>query len=263
MFRNRSIQTDCIFWSIDGEIEPKERYTVIRTPSRPDYFWGNLLIYNEAPTKRDAALWSEDFRVEFANRPDIRHQAFTWDDPMGEMGAADSFKGFEPDCQDVLISRSVVQPVHHRHDLSIRPIRSDADWEAVYKAKLAIRPPEYAEAMYDPFMKEQVKFFRRLVSAGHGLWHGAYLDGQLAANLGLFVTERIGRFQSVDTSPEFRKQGICRSLVYAVSSAALEKSCDELVMVASSNEKFNATGVYRSVGFKVEQKVGTLEYTAQ
>jgi hypothetical protein len=40
------------------------------------------------------------------------------------------------------------------------------------------------------FIEGRTAAVRRLVDAGHGVWFGAFLDGRLAAQLGLFTDGR-------------------------------------------------------------------------
>jgi hypothetical protein len=51
MWKLRSVGfvTDLFLVAFDGVIEDKGRYVVVRTPSNPDFWWGNFLLYPEAP----------------------------------------------------------------------------------------------------------------------------------------------------------------------------------------------------------------------
>ena len=54
--RNLGYRTDCVILHYNGQIEEKEDYYVIRTPSNPTYYWGNFLLYKFAPKKRSLRL---------------------------------------------------------------------------------------------------------------------------------------------------------------------------------------------------------------
>ena len=56
--------------------------------------------------------------------------------------------------------------------------------------------------------------YRQMQRAGLGGWFGAFLGNRVVADLGLFCIGGVGRFQTVETVPEFRRQGICGTLVY-------------------------------------------------
>ena len=95
-----------------------------------------------------------------------------------------------------------------------------------------------------------------MTRAGLGEWFGAFVGKQMAGGLGLFVNEGIGRFQEVVTRSEFRRQGVCRSLVFEASSEAFRcLGAERLVMVAADD--YIAARIYEQVGFRpVERQVG-------
>ena len=69
------------------------------------------------------------------------------------------------------------------------------------------------------------------------------------ADLGLFFGEGVGRFQSVETSAEHRRQGICRAMVNHVSNHGLAAHPGiTLIMHADAHDV--ARGIYCSVGFE-------------
>jgi ribosomal protein S18 acetylase RimI-like enzyme len=101
---------------------------------------------------------------------------------------------------------------------------------------------------YTPFKKKWLDVRRRLADQGLGNWYGAYIDDILVGDLGLFRDGTIARFQDVGTEVEFRRRGICGTLVYEVSKRALESDdIETLVMVADEN--YHAARIYESVGF--------------
>jgi ribosomal protein S18 acetylase RimI-like enzyme len=90
---------------------------------------------------------------------------------------------------------------------------------------------------------------RALAGAGHGAWFGAFLDGQLASQLGVFSDRRgIARYQEVATHPDARRQGLAATLLgHAARYATGHLAATTLVIVADPGE--SAIGVYRGVGF--------------
>jgi predicted GNAT family acetyltransferase len=101
-----------------------------------------------------------------------------------------------------------------------------------------------------------MKRYRRMGQAGLGEWFGAFLDGRLVADLGVFTDGSVGRFQSVGTHPGYRRRGICGTLVHQASRHAFERiGVETLVMVA--DEHYFAAKIYESVGFqRTEKQVG-------
>lgn len=109
------------------------------------------------------------------------------------------------------------------------------------------------EEGYRAFKERQMARYRGMVRAGLGHWFGAFLEGRLVADLGVFRDGELGRFQSVGTHPNFRRRGICGTLVYRAASYAYEAmGIRTLVMVA--DEHYHAARIYESVGFRPTEK---------
>lgn len=95
--------------------------------------------------------------------------------------------------------------------------------------------------------------YRAMARKGLGAWFGAFLGGQLVGDLGMFVEGDIGRFQSVGTYPDFRRRGVCGTLVFHAAVHALEKmQVQTLVMVADLH--YHAARIYESVGFAAAER---------
>jgi ribosomal protein S18 acetylase RimI-like enzyme len=67
--------------------------------------------------------------------------------------------------------------------------------------------------------------------------------------LGLFRAEELGRYQSVQTHPDFRRRGIAGAMVYKAALFGLEHfNLETLVIVAEAGSP--AERLYRSLGFE-------------
>ena len=97
--------------------------------------------------------------------------------------------------------------------------------------------------------------------SGMGNWFGAYLEGQLIGDLGIFFGENMGRYQNVGTHPDFRRQGVCQTLVFEAAQLTLkEHPISMLVMEADAHA--HAAKIYKSLGFKpVERKLSLSWWT--
>jgi predicted GNAT family N-acyltransferase len=83
---------------------------------------------------------------------------------------------------------------------------------------------------------------------GLGYWFGAFLHGQIVGDLGLYRDRGLGRFQSVETCPHFRRQGVCGRLIYEAAQFGFHHmGLERLVMVA--DEAYHAAKIYEAVGF--------------
>jgi len=69
-------------------VERRSGFLVIRSPSNPEHFWGNLLLFDDAPLAGDALRWEALFAEVFGDEPRVRHRTFAWDRTDGVFGAA-------------------------------------------------------------------------------------------------------------------------------------------------------------------------------
>ena len=256
--RSLAWRTDLIFPRFDGEILDRGRYLVIRTPSNPTFYWGNFLLFDCPPAPGDDERWPRLFTEEIGAPPRVRHQAFGWDSLEGEAGAAQAFvaRGFRLIHSSVLTASAVTPPHHTAADIAVRVLESEADWRQATENQIRCREPEHDEAGYRLFKEAEMRRYRAMALAGHGAWFGAFLDGVLVADLGIYHTGNLGRFQTVETHPEHRRRGCAGTLVFQAARHALgQMGLETLVLVADADSP--AERLYRSVGFlPAERGVG-------
>lgn len=255
MFSNLGITTDLFFFD-EANIRRRDGYTVVRTPEQPDYFWGNFLIMDEPPGPGAYQRWRRLFEREFGTTAGVQHVTFEWDAVNGDQGSCEEFvdNGFELEETEVLVANRVEPPPHKNSTVEIRRLAEDEDWLQLLELSILTRDPDLPEEMYGPFAAKKLASRRRLVSDGCGNWVGAFDGDRLVAGLGLFdCGAGIGRFQDVATHPDYRRRGICGTLVHHASVFGLGRSLSRLVMVAA-DDNHRAARVYRSVGFESHQR---------
>lgn len=248
-------RTEMIYWRADGAVIDQGDYFLIRTPSNPTYYGGNLLFFNHPPAEGDYTRWLKLFKREFKDEPDVKHILFMWDVPEGEIGTHAPFVdgGFEIQSNVTLMAKTVVPPPKINSEIKVRRIETDDEWNEVLEAKLRLRNPRFKLKTYTPFKKKWLDLRRGLADRGLGNWYGAYIGDRLVGDLGLFRDGTLARFQDVGTEEEFRRRGICGTLVYEVSKQALESDgIETLVMVADEN--YHAARIYESVGFRPSER---------
>jgi RimJ/RimL family protein N-acetyltransferase len=242
-------QTDFALLEYGGSsIEDRGDHWVIRSPHNPTFWWGNFLFLPAPPPPSEATAWLDTFRREF---PEAEHVALGFD---GVDGSVDDLKGFadlglKPEAATVMTASSVHPPARPNESAVYRPLTSDADWEQNVALRMACIDEGHDPVGYEEFARAQGKTRRKLVAEGRGQWFGAFVDDQLVSQMGLFATrEGLARFQSVETHPDFRGQGLAGTLVYEVSRYGFDElGAHTLVMVA--DPEYVAIRVYRSVGF--------------
>ncbi|MGE0527479.1 MAG: GNAT family N-acetyltransferase [Bdellovibrionales bacterium] len=255
-------RTDLMIHEFENRVEDKSHYIVVETPSNPHFFWGNFLIFKEPPRAHDLVDWPKLFSREFAHQPLIKHCTLAWDSVTAEKGCAQAFveAGFSLEEAVVLTVQTVCPPPKINRALEIRPLSTDADWKAAITNQVKCCPQSFKAELYEPFKRKQMVRYRRMCEASLGYWYGAFLDGRLVGDLGIFVRDGIARYQSVGTHPDFRRQGVCGTLVWKSALHVQEnKYVQTLVMVA--DEKYHAARIYESVGFRpTERQIGVFRW---
>ena len=256
--RSLGYRTDLFFSRFEGLVLDREDYRVILTPSNPNFYWGNYLLFANPPGPGDLENWQALFQQEIRARQEAHHTVFAWDAPGGELGAVQPFldAGFQLVESVVLTAGAVHPPQKYNQQVNVRPLVEDWEWELALANQVECRSPVHSLESYLPFKMAKMQRYREMQRAGMGAWFGAFLGDRLVADLGLFCVDGVGRFQSVETHPDFQRQGICGALVHQAARYGFERmGAKTLVMVA--DEHYHAARIYESVGFApAERQVG-------
>ncbi len=264
--RSFGYRTDLIFARFEGRITDKGDYLVIQTPSNPTFYWGNFLLFAHPPQPGDYERWTKLFAQEIGSPEQVGHIALAWDNTAGETGEVAPFlaAGFELDTAVALTARQVQLPPKFNPDVQVRALESEEDWETALQNQIVHREPKYSLEGYTTFRRAKMASYRAMVAQGLGHWFGAFVNDEMAGDLGLFVdsTQRgIGRFQFVTTYPDFRRQGVCSTLVYKAAQFGLTSmGLETLVMIA--DEDYFAARIYESVGFQPAERLTNLQWVA-
>jgi len=241
-------RTDLLLLGLSGsEISNTGPYVVIRTPANPSYWWGNYLLHRAPLQPGELERRIGEFRAEF---PDAKHVALGIDTTDGVLGVdAQEIKaaGAEVDSSVVMSASSVNAPKRPNTTSTYRFLDGDDDWEQLVALSLAAATMTVDDD-YREFTRRKVQRERELVEAGHGKWFGAFDGDRLQASLGLmFDGEGLARFQTVQTHPDDRNQGIASTLVHRASTYGFNHGAKTLVMVADPD--YLAIRIYRALGF--------------
>ncbi|SHO56682.1 GNAT family N-acetyltransferase [Vibrio quintilis] len=247
------IRSDMIFHHFSGLVTDKTDYTVVKTPSNPGFYWGNYLVFPQAPEPGDLQHWQALFESEFRDCPDVKHMSFCWlgqkDRPQDEF--ADFLAhGYEYDETLVLKGSQFHLPGRRNEDIQCRPVLTEAEWQQVIDLHLLVYPESQRNEAERLYVQRIYAQYRNMHAAGLGGWHGAFIGDQLVASLGLFFDDHVGRFQNVETHPDFRQRGICKTMVHDISAEAMKtRPVQHLILHADS--QYIAAQIYRSVGYEV------------
>jgi RimJ/RimL family protein N-acetyltransferase len=243
-------KSELIFTSFDGLVEDRGSYLVIKTLTNPNFFWGNLLIFDRPPKLGDYQRWIEIFKKEFTD-PRIYHVTLAWDSSDGAIGDVSEFlkNGYELEAKGVLAATQVVIPPKFNEKLIVRPLQTESEWNQIINLQINCADDNIPKDEWEKFYTSQSERYKAMTVAGLGNWFGGFIEGQLVCGLGIFHRNGIGRFQIVCTDPNFRRQGLCGTLVYLSAQYAFtQMSINKLIMVADPD--YFAIKIYESVGFK-------------
>lgn len=252
--------TDIDVLAPDHTAERRDGYWVVQSPRNPTYWWGNFLLFDDAPGDGDGERWEALFVEEFLARPDVTHRTFAWDRVDREPGAAEQefvARGYELEWTSGLVAeaqRLTPHPAANR-EVEIRALDPEGDerlWATVLDVQMAtaVEVGRELEAEYHlTFLRRRQQELREIFGSGRGSWYVALLDGVVAGSLGIVVTETRARYQSVDTVAEYRRRGIARRLVAeAAQDACAKHPIDHFVIAADPD--YHAIGIYEALGFE-------------
>jgi ribosomal protein S18 acetylase RimI-like enzyme len=249
---------------LDSVVDRRDGYLVVRSPSNPTHYWGNLLVFDQPPGEGDGAEWERLFEAEFADAPRVRHHTFAWDRTDGDAGrASEEFvaRGYNLEDQVGLIAAPAELRPHPREnrEVLVRPLDPDADeqlWDGVVELQVANRDPQHTEDTFRTFTGTRLDDLRAHFRLRRGAWYVALADGNVVASCGVVVTGERGRFQAVDTAEAYRRRGICSRLVVEAAHRTAETyGAERFVIVADAG--YHALGLYESLGFsRVEHVFG-------
>ncbi|MDA8792034.1 GNAT family N-acetyltransferase [Bacteriovoracaceae bacterium] len=260
------IQTDLIFAKFAGSIEYRSDMAIIRTPSNPRFHWGNFIVFKNPPKIDDCQNWKRIFDQEFDYYKGPHHYTFVWDIDGSETSCdkeiIKAFEKYEFDYEDsIALSCSELNaPKQLNHEIKIREIKTESEWQEVIKLQILCGDEKYKKnGTYEKFKIDQFKNYRKMYEADLGFWYGAFIGETLVADLGIFHSRNLARYQSVETHPDYRNKGICGTLVYQSSLMLLKHfNIDQFVMVADPN--YHAARIYENVGFKNVEKIESFSW---
>jgi ribosomal protein S18 acetylase RimI-like enzyme len=245
-------RTDLMVRALEGsEIADRGDYVSVRTAANPVFYWGNFLLLPAEALSGPPDRWLSLFATEF---PKAGHVALGFDVTDGLDADLGQFEatGLSALRDVVLVAKAPGEPPHPGNPDEIRPLADDGDWEQAVSLQVACDQEEGGEAD-EAFVRSRFMTGREIAGAGHGVWFGAFRDGDLAAQLGVFSDGTgLARYQDIATHPGARRQGLAATLVCHAGRYAIDQlGAKTLVIVADPEEP--AIRVYRSVGFAEQQ----------
>lgn len=249
-------RSDFILHRHGAQVLERADCLVVRTPANPHFYWGNFLLLPQAPHDDALAHWMDRFDEEITRlQPASQHVALGINGPPGgEALPTWVDAGFELIQSAVLELRpGQLRPPARaaRGEVQVRPLDLARELDAVVALQCA-DPHGFEPVNYAQHRHAQMQRYARMAELGEALWFGVWCDGVLAADCGLMRdgTQRggLGRFQHVSTHPQWRRRGLCSTLVHAVCRHGFERwGLGQMLMCADPGDV--AIGIYQGLGF--------------
>ena len=235
------------------QVTHHDYYSVIRTPTEPDYWSGNIIVINgeSVDPRAEIAL----FRVA---HPDAAHCRVMWDVPgmaLDHVSAVLTPDGFDVSIVETLILNGEMRAVDVPDGIALRTIKTDQDWAdfAVFQTESAIEEGRDM-AVHAPFQTRRNAAKRAQNEAGFGAWFAAYDGDLMVGTLGMYVGEGLARYQAVETRASHRKRGISSALLRHAFEWARGQDPDAQVIIVADAQG-DGGRLYRKMGFTLAEAV--------
>jgi GNAT superfamily N-acetyltransferase len=252
-------RTELALRALEGaSVAEREDHLIVRSPANPGYRWGNYVLFYDPPAGGFEAL-NRGFESAF---PGADYLAVGVDSASGETGSIDAATvaaaGAQLDVSSVLCATRLRPPRKRDHGAELRPLGGDRDWARLIELRTAI-DSHREESSYEEFIERQMASVRGVCERGRGAWFGAFRDGEVLASLGIFdAGGGRARYQSVDTHPRHRRQGLASGLVFAAAEWARAKLGTRTLVIGADPDYF-AIDIYRALGFSERERHVAIE----
>ena len=258
--KSRFQQAMILMDSQTAQITDKGSYIVVRTPDRPDYFWGNYIIMSSAPCPDSYSHWLAIFESEIGPKSKTGFVAITWDSP-GNQGHCAPFtdKGFTLQTSIVLSASRVNTPPKSNPHVAIKPLQTESDFAQAIDVHFNPDWQYSSEQDQIKLLKDSAKCLRKLIDARTAICIGAFQGDKLTAVVEMYYNDALCILDSLVTHRDHRRQGICSSLVHYASQYALTQlNCQTLTLEA--DKEYHAAKIYESIGFRPTETLHRLEW---
>lgn len=259
--------TDLDALGVDRMIERRDGHLLVRSPSNPGHYWGNLLLFDDPPGEGDGGRWEALFAREFAGEPRVAHRTFAWDRLDGAIGrAAQEFValGYELVTNAGLVAAPAQIRAHARCNRAVQVRALDAQagggdgrlWEQVFEMEAGWRDADADEDAHRAFTRRRMETLCEQFRRGEGAWYVA-LDPageEVLASCAVVASEGRAGFQSVQTAVAHRRRGICSRLVVEAAALTAARHGTEWFVIAADPD-YHALGLYESLGFRQVERV--------
>lgn len=260
-FKSFGAQTNFLMDSFLAETTEKDKYFVIKTPKRPNYFWGNYILMKDPPHNGCFNDWVKIFEDEIGNKSSLGYCAITFDLGGDEIFDTSEFSdnGFKVGTDKILVADKIVEPKKLNSQFNVKEYDLSKNIDSFVEVHFDSDWAYGSEQAQTKFLKEQATEFQSLIERNIAKRFGAFLENKLVADLGIYWNNDFIRFNNISTHPAYRRKGVCSTLVYNVSKNLLDNDPDKK-LVMQADEDYHAASIYESIGFSSKEKIILLEW---
>jgi len=231
-------------------IDDRGDHLVVRTPSNPDFHWGNCLFVTARESVDQTERWVRTFHETFP--------AATWIAiglvRMPTDTSAWAEHGVTVVLDEVLTTGCLPDLTQLPDGYTVRRFAGD-DWEQSVARELRqnSRTAVYEAVAHERFTRARAASYRGMTENNSAAFFGAFLDDLMVAELGIVCCGPIARYQAVSTDEDHRRRGLASHLLGVAARWAADQGCTRWVIVT---EATNPAGrVYRRVGFEPDSGI--------
>lgn len=254
MFRSLGLETERLVMARRSSFEDRGDHVVMRTPAEPEFWYGNQVIWKSTAARPEPLLAA--FEAAF---PDAAHCVLSFDVPgMDTPDWVGDLPDFEPDPADILSLDGPIAGPDLPPGFTFRRIETDGDWAQVVDCQTRTGVEDgFEPARHKVYVTEKYAAVRADCEGGAAHWFGLFAGERLAADMGIVTDGRLARFQSVETMPDYRRQGLCAALLRQVHGAVTAQHPGAHFVIVAETES-DAGRIYRRAGFTLHERLTSL-----
>lgn len=220
-----------------------KRYSVISTPTKPEYTYGNLICLDTHPQpgylRSGVLLWQDHFAATRSTRATIAFEEKPMVAPTGLLAEAASL-GLEVHVSDVLrLSQPSLCPSSSGPEC--RPITSSSEWEWLLEDSATDNDFGIPD-LQSWLIRER----RKLVRRGRGTWWGLFYNRMLIGSCGAFFDNYRVRFEQLRITPRYRRMGFGMYMLSWLTSFYRQRQ-----IVIEAEHASYLSNAYQRVGYHV------------
>ncbi len=252
--------SDCFARCPATSVEATEQVLVYKTKTRPDYWFGNYIVFSSPVTSESLPEIRRQWQKEFSQEAGILWQIFEWEIPFDRelpdvTKVARAFNA-EIDIRIVrTASRGKFQLQQSRAELAadteLIKVKNEVQYENALKIALADHEATPQSGATSDFIQWRLEQRRQSANLGNGNWWLLMHQEVPVASCGLFFDQDglMGRFREVTTHPKWRGRGFATKLCGMLAQKFLEQGQVQELIIVSEPDSI-ADRIYSKLGFK-------------